>query len=382
MSTLDARKEDAMSRSAKPSAHTLNAVPVEDAMSRGVLSCSLETSLTTVAEMMAAHRVHCIVGFGDVTEDDTRLWGLVSDLDLVAVAAAEGLEGRTAGGCAATEVVMVGPRESLRRAVQLMSEHRVSHLLVADPDSDRPIGVISTLDVAAALAGRLEARRQRGAMRVEELMTVQVVAVHPAMPLKAVAALLVKHRISGVPVVHDGAVLGVVSEQDILAKERGATTPSGDGLLGWILGGQGDDIRRRLEAKTAAEAMSSPAVTIESWRPIAAAATLMLERGVKRLPVLHEGKLGGILTRGDLVRAFARSDAEIERDIRQEILLRSFWLAPDDVDVQVRGGEVTLRGEAETDLLAELLPQEVKRVPGVVAVDSKLTTRARPPAGR
>jgi CBS domain-containing protein len=366
-----------MSKTVQSSAHVLEGVSVKDAMSRGVLSCSLETSLTTVAEMMAAHRVHCVVGFGDVTEDDTRLWGLVSDLDLVAVAAAEGLEGRTAGGCAATEVVTVGPHESLRRAAQLMSERGVSHLLVADPDSDRPVGVISTLDVADALAGRLKVRRQRGAMRVEHLMTPRVVAAHPAMPLKAVAALLVKHRISGVPVVRDGRVLGVVSERDILAKERGTVTEPGEGLLGQILGDGGDEIRRKLEARTAAEAMASPAITIEYSRQASAAATLMLERGVKRLPVLHDGKLVGILTRGDLVRAFARSDDEIERDIRQEVLLRSFRLAPDDIDVQVRGGEVTLRGKAETELLAELRPQEVQRVPGVVAVHSELTTHAQ-----
>lgn len=369
-----------MSKTAQSSVLVLDGVPVKDAMSRGVLSCSLETSLTTVAEMMAAHRVHCVVGFGDITEDDTRLWGVVSDLDLVAAAAASSLEGRTAGGCATTEVVTVAPHERLRRAAQLMSEHRVSHLLVADPDSDRPIGVISTLDIADALAGRLEARRQRGATRVEQLMTAHVVAVHPAMPLKAVAALLVKHRISGVPVVREGRVLGVVSEGDILAKERGAVTESGEGLLGSVLGNAADEIRQKLEAKTAAEAMTSPPVTIEPQRPISAAASLMLDRGVKRLPVLHEGKLVGIVTRGDLVRAFARTDAEIERDIRQEVLLHSFWLAPDDIEVQVRGGQVTLRGRAETELLAQLLPQEVQRVPGVVGVHSELTTQAGPEA--
>jgi CBS domain-containing protein len=125
---------------------------VEDVMTRGVISCPLEASLETVAEMMSSHRVHCIVGFGDVTEDDTRIWGVISDLDLVEIAAHGGLEGRTAGGAASTEVVTVAPEESLRKAAQLMSDHQIAHLLVVEEHADRPVGIVSTLDVARALA--------------------------------------------------------------------------------------------------------------------------------------------------------------------------------------------------------------------------------------
>jgi len=360
----------------------LESVRVEEVMSRGVLSCLLETSLTTVAQMMAAHRVHCIVGFGDVTEDDTRLWGLVSDLDLVAVAAGEGLEGRTAGGSAATEVVTVGPHESVRRAARLMSEHGVAHLLVADPDSDRPLGVVSTLDVAGVLAGVVEAGREPRATRVEQLMTTRVVSVPPEMPLKGVAALLAEHRISGVPVVQAGEVLGVVSEGDILAKERGPAAAPAEGMLSWILGDGGEEIRAKLEARTAGEAMNTPAVTIEPWRSASAAASLMIERAVNRLPVVKAGKLVGIVSRADLVRAFARPDAEIEHDIRREVMLHSLWMSPSEIDVEVRGGEVTLRGEVETELLAELLPQEIQRVPGVIGIHSELTTSPQRVRGR
>jgi CBS domain-containing protein len=125
---------------------------VEDVMNRGVLSCPLETSLSTVAEMMATHKVHCIVGFGDVTEDDTQIWGVVSDLDLIKVAAREGLEGKTAGGAASTEIVTIAPHHSLREAARLMNEHRVTHLIVIEEHADRPVGVLSTLDLARTLA--------------------------------------------------------------------------------------------------------------------------------------------------------------------------------------------------------------------------------------
>lgn len=352
---------------------SLDEIHVDEVMSHGVLSCPLETPLRAVADLMARHEVHCIVGFGDVTEDDTRLWGVISDLDLVAAAAAGDVDVRTAGGSAATKVITVGPHETVRRAAQLMSEHRIGHLVVADPGSDKPLGVISTLDVAAAVAGVIRPRRKPGAMHVEQLMTTRVVTASPDMPLKRVAAILAEHRISGVPVVQDGKVVGVVSEGDILAKERGPTTAPAHGMLGWILGNEREESRAKHEALTAGEAMSTPAVTIEPWRSASAAAGLMLERSAKRLPVLEAGKLVGIVSRGDLVRAFARPDAEIEDDIRREVMLHLLWMSPDEIDIEVRGGEVTLRGEVETELLARLLPEEIERVPGVVGVRSKLT---------
>ena len=144
------------------SVSALENLRVEDVMSRGVLRCPLETPLTEVARMMATNRVHCIVGFGDITEDDTRLWGVVSDLDLVGLAATVGLEGRTAGASAATELVTVAPDESVLRAAQLMREHRVAHLVVADPHSDRPVGVVSTLDVAGVVGGAPLHERESG----------------------------------------------------------------------------------------------------------------------------------------------------------------------------------------------------------------------------
>jgi CBS domain-containing protein len=354
----------------------LSDVRVEAAMHRGVLKCPLWTPLEDVARMMATYRVHSIVALGEGGDEDEEplLWGVVSDLDLVSAAAGEDVSGRTAGGTAATEVVTIAQDETLDRAAQLMREHAVSHLVVVDRETDAPVGILSTLDVAAAISGLLETR-DRHASRVEELMTRRVVTVPPEMPLKDVARLLVEHGISGAPVVRDGEVLGVISESDFLVKERGRL-PSPDGLLGWLIGDVMEDSRAKLEARTASEAMTAPAITIESWRSPASAAGLMLEEGVKRLPVVKHGRLVGILSRADLVRAFTRSDAEIEREIREDVIVGSLWMSPNDVDVEVHDGEVTLSGTVETPLVAELLPQQVERVPGVLSVRSDLTAQA------
>jgi CBS domain-containing protein len=137
---------------------SLDDVLVEQAMHRGYVGCALETPLRDVAALMAAHRVHSVVGFGDIADGDTRLWGLVSDIDVVSALAA-GEDDATAGAVASTEVVTVHPNESVRRAAELMRDHEVSHLLVLNGVSDRPIGVISTLDVMRLATSDLRPRR-------------------------------------------------------------------------------------------------------------------------------------------------------------------------------------------------------------------------------
>jgi CBS domain-containing protein len=119
-------------------------------MTHGVLTCRREESLAKVAELMARRHVHCVV-VTDEPDEAGALWGIVSDLDLAAAASVRDLAEQTAGGTAATAVLMLGPDDSLQRAAQLMTEHGTAHLVVVD-GGRRPIGVISTLDIAAVLS--------------------------------------------------------------------------------------------------------------------------------------------------------------------------------------------------------------------------------------
>lgn len=132
----------------------LRACRVTDAMTAGLISCPPETPLRRVAELMVRERVHAIYVFDYGLEDDEtpELWGLVSDLDLVAAARGD-LDYVTAAEASVTPLVTVRTDDTLDRAAQLLAENGVSHLAVLDTHSERPVGVLSTLDIARFVAG-------------------------------------------------------------------------------------------------------------------------------------------------------------------------------------------------------------------------------------
>jgi CBS domain-containing protein len=125
---------------------------VADVMHPGVMSCPPTAPLVTVAQTMSTHHVHAVVVGGvatDTVHGDHLVWGLISDMDLVR-AAQTGIEGKTAEDLARTEAISVDPSTPLTVATRMMLEHGTSHLIVVSGAS--PIGVISTLDIAGALA--------------------------------------------------------------------------------------------------------------------------------------------------------------------------------------------------------------------------------------
>jgi CBS domain-containing protein len=227
----------------------------------------------------------------------------------------------------------------------------------------------------AGLAATTIEETKEGSMRVKEIMTPDVATIAPEASVRDVAALLVERGIAGVPVVDTtGRLLGVVSEADILYKEHDPTQPR-RGPLGWLAYGATGRAVTKANAVTVGDAMTAPAITISPTQSVAEAARLMTERRVNRLPVVRGEKLVGIVTRADLVRAFTRPDADIEREIRQEIVKRVLWLEPDSLGLEVSDGTVVLSGELATKSDALVLERLVARVPGVVAQRSLLTWR-------
>ena len=205
-------------------------------------------------------------------------------------------------------------------------------------------------------------------MKVEQIMSRDVVCVAPSASLKSVARALLENGVSGVPVVaDDGTVLGVVSSGDILIKVS-ADLGRRERASNWLFGVD-ERVELKRGAETAAEAMTGPAVTVDSGCTVAGAARLMLRRSIDRLPVVDRGKLIGIVTRRDIVQAFARPDRELAEQVRTEALLETLWIDPETIDVSIDEGNVTVTGTVESRTIAELVPVYASLVPGVVGVD-------------
>lgn len=225
-------------------------------------------------------------------------------------------------------------------------------------------------------------------MRVRDVMTRDVISVAAETPLKEVARTLAEQSVSGLPVVDAaGAVVGVISEADFLFKEQGSRLDRHP-RLAWIF--PPSDAERaavaKADAATAGEAMSSPALVIEAYRPLREAAALMAARRVNRLPVVEDGVLVGILSRADLVAAYLQPDEELERILRQEVIRDTMWIDPAQIDVAVEHGIATLNGHVDRRSTAEILGRLAAQTDGIVRVVNDLTwqldDRSVEPVGR
>lgn len=212
-------------------------------------------------------------------------------------------------------------------------------------------------------------------LTIRDVMTSSVILVHPSTPLKEVAQALIDNGISGVPVVDaDGVVLGVVSEADLLVKEQGADAIRHRPLSRFF--GDSKESRAqliKLGATTAGDAMTAPARTITSSRSIHEAAAIMTAHRVNRLPVVDDGRLVGMVTRADLVRAYVRSDDELADTIRNDVILRILWLDPVHFDVVVRDGVASISGQVERRSTAAMVERLVRMVPGIVDVHASVS---------
>ncbi len=208
-------------------------------------------------------------------------------------------------------------------------------------------------------------------MKVRDLMTTDPLTVSADTLLKDAARAMVRNRVSGLPVIGDGALIGIVTEGDFLRQEANRDQPYRFSLLDALFGeGPADPPA----VETVAEVMTEDVITIRPEATIGQAARVMVNQQVKRLPVIDEdGTLIGIISRADVVNAFTKPDEIIEDEVREDIIRRLLFLDPEEVGVSVEDGVVTLEGEMENRTEAHLLEELTRRVEGVVRVDSQLT---------
>ncbi|MFD7916012.1 CBS domain-containing protein [Streptomyces sp. NPDC059752] len=184
---------------------------------------------------------------------------------------------------------------------------------------------------------------------VEDVMTHAVISVDRRTPFKDVLEAMRQWRISALPVLsEEGRVAGVVSEADLLLKAQGA-----------------DESR----AVTAGQLMTVPAVTVTKDATIPGAARLMARGHLKRLPVVDgDGRLIGVVSRGDLLKIYLRPDADIAEELRALIMAELIPAGSAMVQVHVADGIVDLEGSIPDPALKDVLVRVARTVPGVVDV--------------
>lgn len=204
-------------------------------------------------------------------------------------------------------------------------------------------------------------------LTVDAVMTKNPFTVTPDTEFKDIAALLTREGISAVPVVEGDRPVGVVSEADLLCKEdepRSAPTVF-----------SGRRTRRhwqKAQALRARDLMTSPVRTVELGTSVAAAAHQLTKTGLRRLFVVDQEKLVGVVSRRDLLDVFLRPDRDVRREVEEEVFGQVLHAEPASFTVTVEHGVVTVLGRLERRSAVSSAERLIALVPGVVGVRNRL----------
>jgi CBS domain-containing protein len=212
----------------------------------------------------------------------------------------------------------------------------------------------------------------RRRLTVAAVMTSRVHVARPLTPFKRLVQLIEENRISAVPIVDaQGIPVGIVSESDLLLKERRRELESESSLLHPRRRRQE---RAKAEGVVAWEIMTKPPITVRSDTTLPQAARLMQERNVRRLVVVDErDKIVGIVSRSDLLQVFLRTDDELRDEVLSTIIPSMLLSDPESVHVAVRWNVVTLSGEVDRKSDTEIFARMTRELDGVVDVVNRLT---------
>ena len=222
-----------------------------------------------------------------------------------------------------------------------------------------------------------------------DIMTSPVVAVGPESTVGEVADLLVSHGISAVPVIEGGALLGIVSEGDLIRRAEIGTAPQ---HRSWWLRLFADNAALaadyvRSHSVHVIDVMTRKVTTVTDSTPVAEIASLLERKRIKRVPVVRDGQVVGIVSRANLVRALAAASkspfiaSHGDSRIRQEILdaLRSeSWPSAESRDVTVTDGVVIFRGAYLSEQERKASRVLAENISGVRAVDDHRVRRDLP----
>lgn len=224
-------------------------------------------------------------------------------------------------------------------------------------------------------------------MNVADIMSRDVITVKPSASIEHAARLMVDHGVSGLPVVDDaGAVVGIITERDLIVRQKPR-----ERAPWWKLFFQDAEQLAREYQKargtTVAEVMTQPVVHVTPDTPIAAAAAILDQLRIGRLPVIAEDRLEGILSRADLIKALSIApaaktaplpDAELANEMRKR-LAGEAWVSNRHIAIRAENQVLSLFGLAESDTERSALETMARAIPGCKGVDNQLIVRTKLP---
>lgn len=216
-------------------------------------------------------------------------------------------------------------------------------------------------------------------MRAKDVMTRNIVSVAPDATVLQAARLMLQHHISGLPVVDaSGKLVGILSEGDFLRRRETSTQRRRSRWLEFLMGpGKIASEYTQSHGSRVAEVMTENVATVNDDAGLEEIVELMEKRRIKRVPVMQDGKLAGMVTRSNLMHAMVsmaravppppQSDAAIREQLLAE-LKKQDWAPVSMTNVVVRDGVVELWGAIIDDRQRAALKVAAENIPGVTAV--------------
>ena len=220
-------------------------------------------------------------------------------------------------------------------------------------------------------------------MNAADIMTPDVITVGPDTPLDQIVTLMLDGRISGIPVVDEDAVIGIVTEGDLLRRVELGSEPRRSHLLELV--SRATPLAAeyvRSHGRKASEVMTESVITVDDTTPIADIARILETRRIKRVPVLRDGKLVGIVSRANLLRALATrlqatapsqvDDQRIRTALLTELRAHKWGAMVAQLDVTVENGVVELWGVVHSQEQKMAVRVLAENMPGVTRVEDHL----------
>ncbi|WGI26360.1 CBS domain-containing protein [Halomonas alkaliantarctica] len=219
-------------------------------------------------------------------------------------------------------------------------------------------------------------------MQAIDIMTPKVVSVGPDAQVREIAQLLLKHRISAVPVVDsEHRVIGIVSEGDLMRRVKGDGDHRDSWWLSLFTAGKDAGDYVKSHGRKAHEVMTPNPMTVEENTPLHTIARMLEKHHIKRVPVLRDGKLVGIVSRANLLQGIANAavaptqSPTDDRQIRESILNEvehNTGVHVEGISVIVDGGAVEVWGLVESLEQKQAVTVAAENVPGVTQVENHL----------